>query len=148
MDLMLQPLRKYADFNGRARRSEYWLFVLFKCLLLIGYFFVSAILTGVIAAITGDGAAANVISSLLAIAFVIGFLALIIPTFAVLVRRFHDCGYTGWLVLTGLIPLIGGLIVFVFTVLDGTRGPNEFGPDPKGSESGPQQPLDLAETFS
>ncbi|MEE4200185.1 MAG: DUF805 domain-containing protein [Erythrobacter sp.] len=58
-------------------------------------------------------------------------LALIVPGLAVQVRRFHDQDKTGWLVLLGFIPIIGGLIVLVFMLLPGTDGPNRFGPDPK-----------------
>jgi uncharacterized membrane protein YhaH (DUF805 family) len=58
-------------------------------------------------------------------------LALFIPSIAVQVRRFHDQDRTGWLILLGLIPYVGGLIVLVFMCLPGTRGTNRFGPDPK-----------------
>lgn len=72
---------------------------------------------------------------------VIFLLAIIIPSIAVQVRRFHDQDKSGWFVLLGLIPFVGGLIVLVFMCLEGTKGPNRFGPDPKGSEAG-------AEVFS
>ena len=55
-----------------------------------------------------------------------------IPALAVQVRRFHDLGKSGWMVLLGFIPLIGAIIVLVFMCMDGTRGENEYGPDPKG----------------
>ena len=72
---------------------------------------------------------------------VIFLLAIIIPSIAVQVRRFHDQDKSGWFVLLGLIPFVGGLIVLVFMCLEGTKGPNRFGPDPKGGEAG-------AEVFS
>jgi uncharacterized membrane protein YhaH (DUF805 family) len=62
----------------------------------------------------------------------IWILATFIPSLAVQVRRFHDQDLTGWLVLLGFIPYVGGLIVLVFMCIDGTRGPNKYGPDPKG----------------
>ena len=58
-------------------------------------------------------------------------LALIVPGIAVQVRRFHDQDKSGWFVLLALIPFLGGLIVLVFMCLEGTKGPNRFGPDPK-----------------
>lgn len=66
---------------------------------------------------------------------VIFFLAIIVPSIAVQVRRFHDQDKSGWFVLIGLIPLLGGLIVLVFMCLEGTRGPNRFGRDPKDPAS-------------
>ena len=70
--------------------------------------------------------------------YVVGFgvmgilvLALLVPSIAVQVRRFHDQDRSGWMVLIGLIPYVGGIIVLVFMCLEGTRGPNRFGPDPK-----------------
>ena len=59
-------------------------------------------------------------------------LALLIPSVAVAIRRLHDTNRRGWWILIGLIPLIGQLVLFVFYLLDGTPGPNRFGPDPKG----------------
>lgn len=63
------------------------------------------------------------------------WLGLIVPSIAVQVRRFHDQDKSGWFVLLNLIPYIGGLIVLVFMFLEGTRGPNRFGPDPKAGET-------------
>lgn len=67
-------------------------------------------------------------------------LAAFIPAIACQVRRFHDQDKPGWYLLLGLIPFVGGIIVLVFMCLEGTRGPNQFGPDPKGN--------DVAATFS
>lgn len=58
--------------------------------------------------------------------------AFFIPNLAVQVRRFHDQDKSGWFVLLGFIPYLGGLIVLVFMCLEGTRGPNQYGDDPKG----------------
>ena len=63
------------------------------------------------------------------------YFALLIPTIAVQVRRFHDQDKSGWFVLLNLIPYLGGIIELVFMCLEGTRGPNRYGRDPKGGSS-------------
>ncbi|MDO8296647.1 MAG: DUF805 domain-containing protein [Caulobacter sp.] len=119
MELMFQPLKKYADFQGRARRSEYWLFVLFQIIVYIIAAVLGAIAGG------GDSGAVNLLVGVVS-------LGLLLPSLAVSVRRLHDIDRTGWWVLIGLIPLIGGIVLFIFSLLDGTAGRNRFGPDPKG----------------
>jgi uncharacterized membrane protein YhaH (DUF805 family) len=64
-------------------------------------------------------------------------LAVLLPSIAVTVRRLHDTDRSGWWILLGFIPIIGGIILLVFYVLEGTRGPNRFGPDPKAIEQTP-----------
>jgi uncharacterized membrane protein YhaH (DUF805 family) len=118
-DLMFQPLKKYADFNGRARRSEYWLFALFVFVACI----VGFTLAGVISASTKSG----VLFALVMGAIVLGTL---IPHLAVGVRRLHDIGQTGWLMLLSFIPGLG-IVLFVLFLLPGNNGPNKYGPDPK-----------------
>lgn len=129
MEWMLMPLRRYADFQGRSRRKEYWMFFL---LLIVVYsvFMVPLMLSGAAASMAGQQTPGPL--------FFVGFglivilaLALFIPSIAVQVRRFHDQNRSGWMVLIGLIPYVGGLILLVFMCLEGTRGPNRFGPDPK-----------------
>jgi uncharacterized membrane protein YhaH (DUF805 family) len=121
---MFQPLRKYADFNGRARRAEYWLFALLMILISIPFSIIAEIVEA-----TGemDPATAG-----LFLVFGLAMVGLLIPSLAVTVRRLHDSNRSGWWALIGLIPLIGGLVLFVFAILDGTPGPNRFGADPKG----------------
>lgn len=124
MEWMLLPLKRYADFQGRSRRKEYWMFVLGM--------FIAAIVLSIIEGTLGiNGMIAGAYGPLTAIFF----LAIIVPSIAVQVRRFHDQDKSGWFVLIGLIPLLGGLIVLVFMCLEGTRGPNRFGPDPKDPAS-------------
>jgi uncharacterized membrane protein YhaH (DUF805 family) len=129
MQWMLMPLRRYADFSGRSRRKEYWMFIL-------GYFLLYAVL-GIVFFAGGDFSgydpAMGMTGLPLALVMVFGVvtLALIIPSIAVQVRRFHDQDKSGWLVLLSFIPYIGGIIVIVFMCLPGTVGPNRFGPDPK-----------------
>jgi uncharacterized membrane protein YhaH (DUF805 family) len=112
--------RKYVDFTGRARRAEYWWFVLFYCLLI-------GALTIVDVMVMSARAGGGVLSSLAS-------LALFLPTLAVAVRRLHDTDRTGWWVLIGFIPLIGWIIYLVFVCQRGTEGPNRFGQDPLGAD--------------
>lgn len=121
MQWFLEALtKKYATFEGRARRKEYWYFVLFYCLAIVAFAIVDVIV-GTYDAETGIG----VFSGLLV-------LALILPSLAVTVRRLHDTDRSGWWVLVNFIPLIGALVLIVFTVLDSQPGANRFGPNPKG----------------
>jgi uncharacterized membrane protein YhaH (DUF805 family) len=136
MSLMFEPLRKYATFRGRARRKEYWLWQLFLILLFVG---LTAWLFGAAGPIP-PGATPEEISAILEAssgttlpASLIGIasLALVLPSLAVSVRRLHDSDKSGWWILIGLTA-IGGLVLLVFYLLDGTAGPNKHGPDPKG----------------
>lgn len=134
MDLMFQPLRKYADFSGRARRKEFWLFALLTFLIEI-VFMVLISAVGGQDLLMGYPASANVpMSGPLMAVVLLHFavmLALLVPSLAVTFRRLHDTNRKGWWILIGLIPLIGALVLFIFYLLDGTPGPNRFGPDPK-----------------
>lgn len=121
------PLKRYADFSGRSRRKEYWMFVLFQILVSIPVMFVLFALIGSVGE-EGPGAFGGLLLGLIGLAYLAAFF---IPTLAVQVRRFHDQDKSGWLILLGFIPYIGSLIVLVFMCLEGTRGPNRFGPDPK-----------------
>lgn len=131
MEYMLMPLRRYADFNGRSRRKEFWMYMLF---LLIVYFVLAIVIGGLVggAAMTGGEAAAGILGGISGLLLIVFALAVFIPSLAVQVRRFHDQDKSGWFVLLGFIPFVGGLIVLVFMCLEGTRGPNQYGPDPKG----------------
>jgi uncharacterized membrane protein YhaH (DUF805 family) len=130
MDWMLMPLRRYADFSGRSRRMEYWMFYLFTMLLsLAAVAVVGAIALLLYAAGASETAMATVIWPIVILLW-LASLALIVPSLAVAVRRFHDQDKSGWMILVSLIPLVGGIIFLVFMCLEGTRGPNRFGPDP------------------
>ena len=59
---------------------------------------------------------------------------MLLPLIALSIRRLHDTDRSGWWFLINFVPLIGGLVFFVFTLLEGTRGDNRFGPDPKAGE--------------
>ncbi|VXC91118.1 DUF805 domain-containing protein [Sphingomonas sp. AX6] len=124
MDYAWMPLQRYAEFSGRSRRKEYWLFHL----AIIVVFVAVVILFG------GSGVLFDpysVGSSVTGVVVVIAALALVIPSLAVQVRRFHDQNRSGWFVLIGFIPYVGSLIVFIFILLPGTPGDNRFGPNPR-----------------
>lgn len=112
---------KYATFEGRARRSEYWYFILFKWVSIIGISMVSGLLSFI----------SDALPRLSSILIVIFYFGLIIPTLAVTVRRLHDSGNSGWLLLLQIIPLIGPIIILIFTVTDSDAGINQWGPNPK-----------------
>ena len=138
MELMFQPIRKYADFSGRARRKEFWLFALL-------IFLIEIVFMALISAVGGQDllmgyhASANAPMSgpLMAVALLhfAVMLALLVPSLAVTFRRLHDTNRTGWWLLLGLIPFLGALVLLIFYLLDGTPGPNKYGPDPKGRVS-------------
>ncbi|WP_176048929.1 DUF805 domain-containing protein [Burkholderia sp. BCC1644] len=112
-------LNKYATFEGRARRAEYWYFTL-----------VSVILSIVVQIIGAGGRDGGLITLLLLGIICLVSLALIIPGIAVSVRRLHDTGRSGWFLLIALIPIVGGILLLVWMCSRGTDGPNRFGADP------------------
>ncbi len=121
MNWYLGTLKQYAVFSGRARRKEYWFFVLFNVLISIVLSIIDGI-TGTLSMELGLG----VLSGLYT-------LAVLIPSIAVSVRRLHDTGRSGWWLLIAFIPLIG-LVLLVFMLLDGQAQENKYGPDPKAAE--------------
>lgn len=116
MSWFMTALKKYAVFSGRARRKEYWMFILFY--LIFGI--IVSIVDGFLASVIGF----PLLSSLYS-------LAMILPALAVLVRRLHDIGKSGWWVFISLIPVVGSIWLLVLVCLEGSRGPNEYGEDPK-----------------
>jgi len=112
---------RYADFQGRSRRSEYWWFTLFTMIFQI----VAQVLFGAVAA-SGSG----VLMLIVGLAVLVIALGLIIPSIAVAIRRMHDTGRSGWWLLIGLIPLLGAIVLIYWFVQRGTVGPNEWGNDP------------------
>jgi uncharacterized membrane protein YhaH (DUF805 family) len=119
MSWYLEVLKNYAVFSGRARRMEYWMFVLFNIIILIVLALIDY-LTGTFSPRAGVGLLGGLYS-----------LAVLIPSLAVTVRRLHDIGRTGWWILIGLIPVIGNIVLLIFMVLDSEPGANEYGPNPK-----------------
>jgi uncharacterized membrane protein YhaH (DUF805 family) len=132
MSYMILPLKRYFDFKGRSRRKEYWMFLLF---VMIGLFVMMYLDTALGLGGTtetyseyGDGSAAVGASMTGGTLTLIYYLAIIIPSIAVAVRRAHDQNKSGWWI---LVPIYGFILMF----LDGTRGTNRFGPDPKAGEA-------------
>lgn len=131
--------RKYIDGNGRATRKEYWSFVLFFSLFL----FVPSLLTIGLSAISGDEfGIIGVIGLLIGLSTSLFSLFLWIPAITVLIRRFHDVGLSGWLILIGLIPYVGFLFNLVVAVLPSQSQTNKHGPNPL------RRAANLADTFT
>lgn len=170
MDWMLMPLKRYAEFSGRSRRMEYWMWFLFQMLIGVVFWVLMLVLGGGMMLSGGDPTAMMAAGGIVMILFMIyGLicLAFLIPGIAVGVRRLHDTERSGWWLLAplsgyvimfiggmmvaanpnnpgvgGIIALIGwlatiglGITVLVFMLLEGTKGPNKYGPDPKGAVS-------------
>jgi uncharacterized membrane protein YhaH (DUF805 family) len=110
-------LSKYADFSGRARRSEYWWFFLFQVLVSI----VASIIDAILGTRSGSFGVVEGIASL----------ALLLPGLAVGARRLHDTSKSGWWLLIALIPCVGFIVLLVFFVMD-SHPDNQYGPSPKG----------------
>lgn len=122
----------YANFSGRARRKEYWGFVLFYCL--VFFLFGILVVIGAVSSHISKDAGQTSISPLLftGIGLMAVFsLVLIVPNLAITVRRLHDIGQSGWLLLLHLLPGIGGLILFVMMLIEGDRYTNAYGPPVK-----------------
>jgi uncharacterized membrane protein YhaH (DUF805 family) len=119
MDWYLAALNKYAVFEGRARRKEYWLFTLVNVVVITGLSFVD-----VFAGLYGLEGEVGLLSGLYS-------LAVLMPSIAVGVRRLHDTDRPGWWMLMCFIPVLGFIVLIVFFLLEGTPGPNRFGEDPK-----------------
>ena len=122
MNWYLQALKKYADFSGRARRREYWFYILFYLIIMI----VLMICDGFIGT-TMQGAGIGILTGIYA-------LAVLIPTLAVTVRRLHDTGRSGWWIFIQLVPIVGVFILLYFLVSDSNPGTNAYGPSPKEGE--------------
>lgn len=113
MNWYFKCFRQYVDFNSRARRKEYWMFVLIN-------FIISVIITLI-----------DVFCGTLIIAWIYS-LVVLIPSLAVCVRRLHDIGKSGWMIFIVLIPIIGGIWLIVLYCKDSQPGDNKWGPNPKG----------------
>jgi uncharacterized membrane protein YhaH (DUF805 family) len=107
-------LGKFATFEGRARRAEYWWFALFNLLVMVLTMTLDAVVFG------GEMAPFNIVASLV----------LLVPNIAVGVRRLHDLDRSGWWYLILLVPLVGLVLLLVWSVMRGTQGANRFGADP------------------
>jgi uncharacterized membrane protein YhaH (DUF805 family) len=122
MNWYLGPIKKYAVFNGRATRMEYWLFIVCNWIVMI-----------VAAGIDYLVLQSTTLNSLYGIVSLLYSLAVFIPTLALLWRRLHDVGKSGWWIFITLIPIVGGIWFFVLLFTDSQRGENKYGPNPKKS---------------
>ena len=121
MNWYLKVLKEhYADFNGRARREEFWMFQLFNFLALM----VLMIVLGGISVLLEVPALMSLVG--------IYVLAIIVPSLALVVRRLHDTGKSGWFYLITFIPLIGGIWLLIIYCTDSENGANNWGENPKG----------------
>jgi uncharacterized membrane protein YhaH (DUF805 family) len=121
----LDVWRGYADFSGRARRKEYWFFSLFHSLTVISGAFLAD-------ALSKEN---RTIGTIFGSIVVLYFLASIVPTLAVTVRRLHDVDKSGWWYFISFIPFVGPIWLLILTCTDGTPGPNQYGPDPKSADA-------------
>ena len=124
MNWYLKVLNQYSNFNNRARRKEYWMFALFN-------FIISMLIVEVDNALgfsfnyTGNVSGSGVLNLLYT-------LLILIPSLAVAVRRLHDVGKSGWMLLIGLIPLVGAIWLLILLLRDSEAGENKYGANPKG----------------
>jgi uncharacterized membrane protein YhaH (DUF805 family) len=120
MNWYLDAWKNYVNFQGRARRKAYWMFVLFNLIALV----ILSLIEGALGLSGQNGY--GILTGLYS-------LAIILPLIALAVRRLHDTGRSGWWILIGLVPLIGPIVLIVFYVTDSQPGTNEYGPNPKES---------------
>jgi uncharacterized membrane protein YhaH (DUF805 family) len=113
MNWYIEVLKKYAVFDGRARRTEFWMFTLISTIIIV-------VLQVLMFKVSALAALLGIYS-----------LAVLVPSIAVGVRRLHDTDRSGWWILIGLVPFVGGIILIVLMCLEGTPGDNKFGSNPK-----------------
>lgn len=119
MEWYFRVLAKYAVFRGRARRKEYWFYILFNVIFSIILAIVDMSMD-TFDPKTGVGLFGTIYAA-----------ALILPSMAVTVRRLHDIGRSGWWMLIPIVPILGAILIFAFLVQDSDPGENRFGPNPK-----------------
>ncbi len=112
----------YANFSGRARRKEYWMFALFN------FIFISLLLALTIPFRLADNRIAGMIIGIIYSIYVLGT---IIPGLAVTIRRLHDIGKSGWSLLINLVPIVGNIVYLIYLCTEGESRENQYGPDPK-----------------
>jgi len=120
MNWYIDAWKNYVNFQGRARRKAYWMFVLFNIIAIV----VLGMIDGALG--LGGQSGYGILSGIYS-------LAIILPGLAVAVRRLHDTGRSGWWMLIGLVPVVGPIVLLVFFVQDSQPGSNQFGPNPKES---------------
>ena len=124
MEWYTLAFKKFAEFTGRSRRKEYWMFMVIN--------FIISMVFAIIDIVAGPLFIGTIYS-----------LVVLIPSLALSVRRLHDTGKSGWMILISLIPLVGVIWLIILFATEGDYGPNQYGPDPKRSgESGNEDSLD------
>lgn len=172
MEWMFMPFRRYADFSGRSRRMEFWMWFLLQIIVyMVFWVLLFAVGGGALMMGASDPAAIATAGGgimIIGLLYVVYALVAFIPNIAVAVRRLHDTNRTGWWILAPLVPyvvifvamgmaasspdmmgaagiimavcglavLVLGITLLVFYLLEGTKGPNKYGPDPKGQDAG------------
>jgi len=126
MNWYLKVLKQYADFSGRARRKEYWMYTLLNVIIISALIFVMLI---------GTATQSSVLTIIGWVLYCGYALAIFVPSLAVCVRRLHDIGKSGWYYFFGLIPLVGGIILLIWFCKDSQAGENEYGVNPKEETS-------------
>ena len=129
IDWVLEVFSKYAVFDGRARRKEYWYWYLFNFLISIFFVFISFAIIPPDGTDTDNGI--GWIGIFIYVLVIIYSLGVFIPNLAVTVRRLHDTNRSGWSYFITFIPIIGELLFLIYLVEDGTPGDNQYGPNPK-----------------
>lgn len=122
MNWYLKCWKQYADFKGRARRKEYWMFFLFNIIIVFLLDMIDASM-GMLDEESGFGLLSGIY-----------MLAVIVPNIAVSVRRLHDIGKSGWNYFIGMIPLVGPIVMIIWFATAGDVGSNDWGEDPKANE--------------
>lgn len=127
IDAVRSVLQQYATFTGRARRAEFWWFVLFFMLVQL-------------ATVTVDSALISAGVESIGLVNLAATFALLLPYVAVSVRRLHDTGRSGWWYLITLVPIVGAIVFLVFAAQDSVPAPNQYGPSPKQPQGWGSQP--------
>jgi uncharacterized membrane protein YhaH (DUF805 family) len=125
MEYYLKAIKNYANFKGRARRKEYWMFVLFN------------IIFAVVAMILDSVLGLNFAPLPYGAIYALYALFTLLPGLAVSARRLHDVGKSGWFLLIALVPLIGGIWLLILMCTDSKPGANQYGENPKGIAAAP-----------
>ena len=121
----------YANFSGRARRREYWMFTLVNTIISVVLYLLVA-LFALPSMLANRDTGFTPVEILFLVIYILYSLAVLVPGIAVSIRRLHDAGYSGWMYLIVLVPLIGSIALLVLMIQDSKPGDNKWGPNPKG----------------
>ena len=129
----VQAFKQYAEFSGRSRRRDYWMFILIHTIITIVVTLVAfiGIMIGILL-VSGALWIAGVSYYGSLILLFVYYAATLIPSLAIATRRLHDIGYSGWYLLLLLIPIVGAIILLIFMIRGSQPGDNQFGPEPMG----------------